>query len=125
MCGAHYVLFSAPIQPFQAVQTGNPLVIAHHSKRSQLGADAWAAIRTAAFVVNTPSIIMCLNLVSFPWGKAQTRLRYARYIGLARTHLQETASAAAINLARLFDWLMGERPKEPRISPFLALAAQT
>lgn len=58
-------------------------------------------------------------------GVRRIRLRYARYIGLARTHLQETASAAAINLARLFDWLMGERPKATRISPFLALATQT
>ena len=51
-------------------------------------------------------------------------VRYARYIGLARTHLQETASVAAINLARLFNWLTGERPKPNRISPFMALAAQ-
>lgn len=58
-------------------------------------------------------------------GVRRTRLRYARYIGLARTHLQEIASASAINLARLSDWLMGERPKATRISPFLALAAQT
>jgi transposase len=58
-------------------------------------------------------------------GVRRTRLRYARYIGLARTHLQETASAAAINLARLFSWLIGERPTATRISPFLALAAQT
>lgn len=57
-------------------------------------------------------------------GVRRTRLRYARYIGLARTHLQETASAAAINLIRLFNWLMGERPKATRISPFLALFAQ-
>lgn len=52
------------------------------------------------------------------------RIRYARYIGLASTHLQETASAAAINLVRIFSWLSGERPKPTRISPFLALAAQ-
>jgi len=57
-------------------------------------------------------------------GVRKTKLRYARYIGLARTHLQETASAAAINLARIFAWLMGERPKPTRISPFLAFAAQ-
>lgn len=57
-------------------------------------------------------------------GVRRTRLRYARYIGLARTHLQEIASAAAINLARLFDWLSGERPKATRVSPFMALAAQ-
>ena len=51
-------------------------------------------------------------------------IRYARYIGLARTHLQEVASVAAINLARLFNWLSGELPKSTRISPFLALATQ-
>jgi transposase len=56
-------------------------------------------------------------------GVRRVGVRYARYIGLARTHLQETASAAAINLARLFNWLIGERPKPTRVSPFLALAA--
>jgi hypothetical protein len=33
------------------------------------------------------------------------KLRRARYIGLARTHLQLWATAVAINLHRLFDWL--------------------
>jgi hypothetical protein len=46
-------------------------------------------------------------------------------IDLARTHLQETASAVANNLIRLFDWLTGERPQATRRSPFLALATQT
>lgn len=58
-------------------------------------------------------------------GVRRTRLRYARSIGLARTHLQEIASAAAINFARLFNWLSGERPKPSRISLFMALAAPT
>jgi len=58
-------------------------------------------------------------------GVRRTRLRHTRYIGLARTHLQQVASAAAINLARVFDWLMGERPKEAWLSPFQAFAAQT
>jgi transposase len=57
-------------------------------------------------------------------GVRRIGIRYARYIGLAHTHLQETASAAAINLARIFNWLTGERPKATRISPFLALAAR-
>jgi transposase len=52
-------------------------------------------------------------------------LRYARYIGLDRTHLQHVATAVAINLVRVFSWLTGERPQETRVSPFLALAAQT
>ncbi len=58
-------------------------------------------------------------------GVRRTGLRSARYIGLARIHLQHTASAAAINLARLFEWLRGERPKDPWVSPFLTLALQT
>jgi transposase len=57
-------------------------------------------------------------------GVRRIRLRYSRYIGLARTHLQEIASAAAINLARLFNWLVGERPTPTRVTPFLALVAQ-
>lgn len=54
----------------------------------------------------------------------RTGLRSARYIGLARTHLQHTASAAAINLARLFDWLQGDGPRVPWVSPFVTLALQ-
>lgn len=51
-------------------------------------------------------------------------LRQSRYIGLARTHLQHVATAAAINVVRLVNWLTGERPDETRVSPFLSLAAQ-
>lgn len=55
----------------------------------------------------------------------RTGVRSARYIGLARIHLQHTASATAINFARLFEWLRGERPKETWVSPFLTLTLQT
>jgi transposase len=49
-------------------------------------------------------------------------LRMARYIGLAKTHLQMIATAAAINLHRLFDWWQ-ERPRaQTRISAFAKLA---
>lgn len=58
-------------------------------------------------------------------GTRRTGMRSARYIGLTRIHLQHTASAAAINFARLFEWLRGERPKDTWVSPFLALAFQT
>lgn len=51
-------------------------------------------------------------------------LRHARYIGLARTHLQHIATAAAINVTRIVDWLNGKRPADTRITPFLALAAR-
>jgi transposase len=34
-------------------------------------------------------------------------LRQSRYIGLARTHLQQTLNATAMNIARVIDWLKG------------------
>jgi IS5 family transposase len=50
-------------------------------------------------------------------------LRQARYRGLAKTHLQNVATAAATNLDRLGAWL-AKRPLAPtRISRFAALAA--
>ena len=50
-------------------------------------------------------------------------LRRARYRGLAKTALQNVATAAAINLDRLAAWL-GKRPLAPtRTSRFAALAA--
>jgi len=48
-------------------------------------------------------------------------IRRARYRGLVRTHLQHLATAAAINLQRIADWMMGTRPEAARISPFAAL----
>jgi hypothetical protein len=49
-------------------------------------------------------------------------LRYARYRGLEKTHLQHVATAAAINVDRLVAWL-DERPRaKTRTSRFAALA---
>ena len=48
-------------------------------------------------------------------------IRRARYRGLVGTHLQHLATAAAINLQRIADWMMGTRPEAARISPFAAL----
>jgi transposase len=50
-------------------------------------------------------------------------MRRARYIGLAKTHLQHLATAAAINLARVMAWLAGTPRSQTRRSPFAALAA--
>jgi len=50
-------------------------------------------------------------------------LRRARYRGLAKTHLQHVATAAAINVRRLADWLSEVRPARTRRSRFAALAA--
>lgn len=57
-------------------------------------------------------------------GLSKSGLRRSRYIGLGRTHLQHIATAAAINVMRIFNWLSGERPQATRVSPFLAFAAQ-
>jgi transposase len=51
------------------------------------------------------------------------QMRQARYIGLAKTHLQHLATAAAINLARVMAWLAGTPRSRTRPSPFAALAA--
>lgn len=56
-------------------------------------------------------------------GVRRMGLRQSRYIGLARTHLQHVATAAAINVVRTVNWLAGEEPEATRISPFQALAA--
>jgi transposase len=48
-------------------------------------------------------------------------LRHCRYIGLAKTHLQHIATAAAINFSRLFDWLRAVPRSQTRQSRFAAL----
>jgi transposase len=50
-------------------------------------------------------------------------LRQARYIGLAKTHLQHLATAAALNFVRLGEWLAGTPRAKTRCSPFAALKA--
>jgi transposase len=50
-------------------------------------------------------------------------LRRSRYCGLAKTHLQEVATAAAINLDRMVAWLEGMPRAATRTSRFAALAA--
>jgi len=56
-------------------------------------------------------------------GVRRMGLRQTRYIGMKRTHFQHVATAAAINLERIADWVMGERPEPTRCSPLRALAA--
>jgi transposase len=50
-------------------------------------------------------------------------LRRSRYRGLAKTHLQHVATAAAINLARVGDWFRTVPRAATRTSRFAALAA--
>jgi transposase len=50
-------------------------------------------------------------------------LRRSRYVGEAKAHVQHVATAAAINVTRISDWLSG-RPREgTRTSPFARLMA--
>ncbi len=51
-------------------------------------------------------------------------LRRSRYIGLAKTHLQQTINATAMNLVRLADWLRkgGTAPPKRRPGHFARLA---
>lgn len=50
-------------------------------------------------------------------------MRYTRYRGLLKTHLQHLGTAAAINLQRVASWFMGDLPKGTRTSPFAALVS--
>ena len=50
-------------------------------------------------------------------------LRRARYLGLAKTHLQHILTAAALNLLRVANWLQGVPRAQTRQSHFAALAA--
>lgn len=49
-------------------------------------------------------------------------LRQTRYRGLAKTHLQNVAIAAAMNLDRLINWFNGVPRAKTRVSRFAALA---
>lgn len=51
-------------------------------------------------------------------------LRRSRYVGQAKVHLGNVLSAAAMNLLRIGEWLMGTSTGRTRISPFARLAAQ-
>ncbi|GCE29233.1 hypothetical protein KDA_47170 [Dictyobacter alpinus] len=48
-------------------------------------------------------------------------LRRSRYVGVPKTHVQHLASATAINLVRLIDWLDGSPLTPTRVSAFESL----
>jgi transposase len=50
-------------------------------------------------------------------------LRRARYMGLAKTHLQHILIATAINLVRVVAWLTDPRPQKRCAAPLAALAS--
>ena len=50
-------------------------------------------------------------------GARRFDLRRSRYFGLARTHLQETINATAMNLVRITDWLRKGGAAAPKRRP--------
>jgi transposase len=50
-------------------------------------------------------------------GARRFHLRRSRYIGLARTHLQQTINATAMNLVRIAEWLRKGRATPPKRPP--------
>jgi transposase len=62
---------------------------------------------------------------SFTQGNRRCDLRHARYIGLAKVHLQHLVTAVAINLIRAMAWLSGSPRAETRTSAFASLMAGT
>ena len=54
-------------------------------------------------------------------GIRQCGLRQARYVGLAKTHFQHLATAAALNFVRLGEWLTGTLRAKTRCAPFATL----
>ena len=56
-------------------------------------------------------------------GVRKSGLRKSRYVGLAKTHFQHVATAAATNIFRIAQWLQGACHAQTRCSPFLALAS--
>jgi Transposase DDE domain len=53
---------------------------------------------------------------------ARADLRRARFVGLAKTHLQQVCTALGLNVLRLGAWLADVQPHTTRRSPFAALA---
>ena len=49
-------------------------------------------------------------------------IRSARYIGLAKTHLQHVLTATALNILRTLNWLLGQPLAKTRTAHFMALA---
>jgi transposase len=55
-------------------------------------------------------------------GVRRGTLRRSRYRGLEKTHLQEVATATAINIVRAVNFLNQETPAKTRVSRFARLA---
>jgi len=59
---------------------------------------------------------------NFSQGARICGIRQCRYLGLAKTHLQQVASATAMNIIRALNWLEGKPLAKTRKSSFASLA---
>ena len=81
--------------------------------REFIGTEAWSALyRERAGIEGTLSQAI-----------RSSGLRQTRYRGLAKTSLQNTAIGAAINVARVVNWLDGKPQAPTRQARFIRLAA--
>jgi transposase len=62
---------------------------------------------------------------SISQGVRASERRRTRYGGLAKTHLQNSIIAGALNLIRVVAWCTNPQPTAKRISPLQALAVAT
>ena len=83
------------------------------ARKEQTSSQWWQLYHTRAGIEGTISQAV-----------ASFGLRENRYRGLAKTHLQHVVTATAINLKRLFAWVLGVPLAQTRISRFAALEPQ-
>ena len=89
--------------------------------------EEYEALRAARLRQGTESFAQTYRLragVEATHGQANRRcgLRQCRYLGTAKTHLQHIATAAAVNLVCVWDWLSERSPAPTRITRFAKLA---
>ena len=82
----------------------------HAARRRQTAAAFWLQYGARAGVEGTHS-----------QGIRRCGLRHARYIGLAKTHLQHLLTAVALNVGRLGEWWLGMPLAKTRCSSFATL----
>ncbi len=93
--------------------------------------DAYIALQAARQRQQTPEFISLYNLragveATISQAVRGFGLRRSRYFGHAKTHLQQVAIAAAMNLVRLVRWISGDDLAPTRQSHFSRLIrAQT
>jgi transposase len=112
-CSAQTLCTKSPNRPRRIVLQPQAQQEALQRAREFIGTEAWLALyRERAGIEGTLS-----------QGIRSSGLRQTRYRGLAKTSLQNTAIAAAINISRVVNWLNGKPQASTRQARFTRLAA--